>query len=80
MPRSARFGIGAIFSLERLVFLIEILLHDLAKLGYLWLNKGVWDGRQIVSRAWVEGVMGIVMVPDYAAVGSFTSRSRQPGA
>jgi CubicO group peptidase (beta-lactamase class C family) len=26
---------------------------DAAKLGYLWLNQGVWDGRQIVPAAWV---------------------------
>jgi CubicO group peptidase (beta-lactamase class C family) len=28
--------------------------EDAAKLGYLWLNNGVWDGKQIVSTAWVE--------------------------
>lgn len=28
--------------------------HDAAKLGYLWLNQGVWEGRQIVSKEWVE--------------------------
>jgi hypothetical protein len=28
--------------------------RDAAKIGYLWLNKGVWDGRQIVSRSWVD--------------------------
>jgi CubicO group peptidase (beta-lactamase class C family) len=27
---------------------------DAAKLGYLWLNNGVWDGKQIVSTAWVK--------------------------
>jgi hypothetical protein len=26
----------------------------MAKLGYLWLNNGLWDGQQIVSREWVE--------------------------
>ena len=26
----------------------------MAKLGYLYLHKGSWDGRQIVSPAWVE--------------------------
>jgi len=25
---------------------------DAAKIGYLWLNQGVWDGKQIVSAAW----------------------------
>jgi CubicO group peptidase (beta-lactamase class C family) len=28
--------------------------HDMAKIGYLWLNKGQWEGKQIVSRDWVE--------------------------
>lgn len=27
---------------------------DAAKLGYLWLNHGAWEGEQIVSAAWVE--------------------------
>jgi CubicO group peptidase (beta-lactamase class C family) len=26
----------------------------MAKLGYLYLHKGEWDGRQIVSSQWVE--------------------------
>jgi CubicO group peptidase (beta-lactamase class C family) len=29
-------------------------VRDFAKLGYLFLNKGNWDGRQVVSEAWVE--------------------------
>ncbi len=28
--------------------------HDTAKIGFLWLNHGLWEGKQIVSRAWVE--------------------------
>ncbi|MCW5851069.1 MAG: serine hydrolase [Anaerolineae bacterium] len=28
--------------------------RDMAKIGYLWLNQGQWEGTQIVSRAWVE--------------------------
>jgi len=28
--------------------------RDAAKLGYLWLNNGVWEGKQIVSAAWVQ--------------------------
>jgi CubicO group peptidase (beta-lactamase class C family) len=27
---------------------------DAAKIGYLWLNQGVWGGEQIVSASWVE--------------------------
>ncbi len=27
--------------------------EDLAKIGYLWLHRGNWDGQQIVSEAWV---------------------------
>jgi Beta-lactamase len=27
---------------------------DLAKLGYLYLNDGIWDGKQIVSKQWVK--------------------------
>ncbi|HSA94751.1 MAG TPA: serine hydrolase [Acidobacteriota bacterium] len=34
----------------------DIHLHpyDTAKIGLLWLRRGEWEGRQIVSRAWVE--------------------------
>jgi CubicO group peptidase (beta-lactamase class C family) len=28
--------------------------RDMAKLGYLYLHEGVWDGQQIVSAAWVK--------------------------
>jgi CubicO group peptidase (beta-lactamase class C family) len=28
--------------------------RDAAKLGYLWLNKGFWDGKQIVPASWVD--------------------------
>jgi CubicO group peptidase (beta-lactamase class C family) len=34
----------------------DLHLHprDMAKLGYLWLNQGVWDGKRIVSADWVK--------------------------
>jgi CubicO group peptidase (beta-lactamase class C family) len=28
--------------------------RDAAKLGYLWLNDGMWDGTQVVSSTWVQ--------------------------
>lgn len=28
--------------------------HDMAKFGWLYLNNGYWDGRQIVSKQWVR--------------------------
>ncbi|MDD5083131.1 MAG: serine hydrolase [Dehalococcoidales bacterium] len=28
--------------------------HDLAKIGYLYLNNGYWDGERILSPAWVK--------------------------
>lgn len=28
--------------------------HDLAKVGYLYLNNGIWDGEVIVSKLWIE--------------------------
>lgn len=28
--------------------------HDMAKIGYLYLNEGLWDGEQMVSADWVE--------------------------
>ena len=28
--------------------------EDAAKLGFLWLHRGAWDGRQIVSASWVS--------------------------
>jgi len=32
----------------------SLLPRDAAKIGYLWLNNGVWEGKQIVSAAWVK--------------------------
>ena len=28
--------------------------HDMAKIGYLYLNEGMWDGNQIIPSEWVE--------------------------
>lgn len=34
---------------------------DLAKIGLLWLNLGMWDGQQLVSRDWVEQSVTVQM-------------------
>lgn len=31
--------------------------RDMAKLGYLWLNEGRWENRQIVPREWMEAAV-----------------------
>ncbi|MGD8968925.1 MAG: serine hydrolase, partial [Anaerolineae bacterium] len=33
---------------------LQMTPHDMAKFGYLYLNEGLWDGKQIVPAAWVE--------------------------
>ncbi|HTP09083.1 MAG TPA: serine hydrolase [Anaerolineae bacterium] len=33
---------------------LQITPRDMAKLGYLYLHDGLWDGRQIVSAQWVK--------------------------
>ncbi len=30
--------------------------HDMAKLGYLYLHRGLWDGQQIIPSSWVDRV------------------------
>jgi len=33
---------------------LQVTPHDMAKLGYLYLHGGVWDGKQVLSRSYVE--------------------------
>jgi CubicO group peptidase (beta-lactamase class C family) len=33
---------------------LELRSRDMAKLGYLYLNRGIWNGEQVISEAWVE--------------------------
>jgi CubicO group peptidase (beta-lactamase class C family) len=33
---------------------LQLTPREMARLGYLYLRGGVWDGRQVVSREWVE--------------------------
>ncbi len=41
--------------------------HDMAKLGYLYLHQGVWDGQQVLSADWVEAATSPVssFPPDF---------------
>ncbi|MCA9734314.1 MAG: serine hydrolase [Deferribacteres bacterium] len=33
---------------------LDMLPRDMAKFGYLYLNNGMWQGEQIISREWIE--------------------------
>ena len=61
--------------------------RDMAKLGYLYLHHGVWDGQQIVSTEWVSAsVKAHVQAEDeldygyqwwvYPALNAYTARGR----
>jgi len=34
--------------------------RDMARIGYLMLNGGAWDGKQIISRDWAERIVSVV--------------------
>ncbi len=37
--------------------------RDMAKLGFLYLHNGEWDGKQVVSKAWVQASIGNDLIP-----------------
>jgi len=39
--------------------------HDMAKLGYLYLRDGVWDGMRIIPSAWVERARSGKLATDF---------------
>jgi CubicO group peptidase (beta-lactamase class C family) len=53
-------------------FGLELTPRDLAKLGYLYLNDGVWDGQRLVPSSWVQEATSYKSTGDstgYAAYG-----------
>ncbi|MEO1216678.1 MAG: serine hydrolase [Bacteroidota bacterium] len=48
--------------------------HDLAKIGYLFLHKGKWEGKQIISEDWIEKSISAI-IPDLSPPGD----GREPG-
>lgn len=45
---------------------LELTPRDMAKLGYLYLNQGQWDGRQIIPAAWVAASVTAHVATDEA--------------
>jgi CubicO group peptidase (beta-lactamase class C family) len=39
---------------------IWVSTRDMARIGYLMLNEGEWNGRQIISRDWARRIVGVV--------------------
>jgi CubicO group peptidase (beta-lactamase class C family) len=35
-------------------FGLYLTARDMAKFGFLYLNKGIWDGRTLISKEWIE--------------------------
>ena len=62
----------------------DLKLHprDAAKLGYLWWSGGVWEGRQVISRRWVEASVRPLIKTDgddYYGYGWWISRATEKG-
>jgi CubicO group peptidase (beta-lactamase class C family) len=43
---------------------LSMLPRDMAKLGYLYLQNGLWDGREIISPSWIEKIRHASVVMD----------------
>jgi CubicO group peptidase (beta-lactamase class C family) len=41
--------------------------RDMAKIGYLWLNQGRWEGRQIVPTEWMQAATQTHLHPDWGS-------------
>ena len=56
--------------------------RDMAKLGYLWLNNGRWEDRQIIPKGWMEAAIQAQARPPYTdqkyGYGFWLHTSRRP--
>ena len=43
---------------------VRVSARELARLGHLFLNRGAWDGKQLLSAAWVEAATTTQVPPD----------------
>ena len=50
--------------------------HDMARLGYLYLRDGVWDGKRIIPAAWVERVRRGRLATDFGKYANCGGRFR----
>lgn len=56
--------------------------RDMAKLGYLWLNNGRWEARQLIPKSWMEAAIQPQASPPYTdqkyGYGFWLHTSRRP--
>ncbi|HHW11283.1 MAG TPA: serine hydrolase [Firmicutes bacterium] len=47
---------------------ISVTASDMARLAYLYLNKGNWNGRQLLSRSWIEQATSVQVPVEMPAI------------
>jgi CubicO group peptidase (beta-lactamase class C family) len=51
---------------------------DMARFGLLWLNRGQWDGRQVLPETWVDhATTPTPQNPEYGVMNWFVNRDRK---
>jgi CubicO group peptidase (beta-lactamase class C family) len=58
--RSAQRKAGDLTVSKYPAYPIWVSTRDMARLGYLMLREGQWNGRQVISRAWTRKIVGVV--------------------